>query len=210
MIRFYSKSFWVFPQFYGDYYVACARNLWSNCLDLETVSGVKIRDHIAKKGIHTLNQFTEHCKECERIFWYERFNVYREWKEKENQFYIENGYTKSYLGFRFTGYMEPKKVTNYEIQGTAYHIMQNTLNQVNQTLKEDGWKSYVIGQIHDSMIFIAYEEELNDLLKLVQSVGVDKTMKDFPWIIVPLKIEFEASPIGGSWYEKQVIEIKGE
>jgi len=38
------------------------------------------------------NEFTERCKEAEHIFWYERFPIYREWKETINKEFRKNGF----------------------------------------------------------------------------------------------------------------------
>lgn len=116
-IRFYAKNQWVFPEFYGDWYSSCARNLWDTCIKLKLDSGITLGQHLRKNGIPNYNAFVEHCKEVERIFWNERFPHYKKWKKKINQLYRKQGYIETYLGFVFRGHMSQNDCTNYQAQG---------------------------------------------------------------------------------------------
>ncbi len=206
-VRFYTKNGWTFPQFYGDWYDACARMLWLNVVEggLKTKSGMPVREHLKDENINSLDTFIEHCKSCQDIFWNERFRVYYQWRKAIQKEYQEKGYIESHFGFRFSGVLDSKQVCNVQIQGTAFHILLWTLNQVKRIAKEEGWKSKFLGQIHDSMIIDLNPHERVHVLKTIKYVATELTRKTFPWIIVPLTIDFEITPINGSWYSKKEI-----
>jgi len=57
-IRHCGKNMYVFPEFYGDYYIHCAQNLWEaiNKMHLKTANGVGIKKHLKKEGINKLGK----------------------------------------------------------------------------------------------------------------------------------------------------------
>lgn len=192
MIRFFAKNMWTFAQFYGDWYGSCAPNLWETCLELELADGQILQDHIFEKGITTLEDFLEHCKEVERKLWNERFPVYTQWKNDIVEFYLEHGYIETYLGFRFQGLMSRNQCCNYPIQGTSFHMLVYTLNKVSKFIKENNLKTKLIGQIHDSIISDTPLEEWDFYVKGVRKI-VKGLQKEFPWLIIPMEIEAERS-----------------
>jgi len=202
-IRQHAKGGWTFAQFYGDWYKNCAKNLWENCKDLPLVNGNIIINHLHNEGITCYNDFVAHCKDVEYIFWKKRFKVYDKWKYKINEFYQQYGYTENYFGFRFTGYMDRKQVTNYVIQSTAFHILLWTLIQLNNVMKEENLKSKLILQVHDSVILDLVPEEQNYVVKTLKNIAEIEVRKNFSWVNVPLKIEFEATEIEAPWSTKK-------
>jgi DNA polymerase-1 len=206
-LRFYAKNQWVFPQFYGSWYIQCAKNLWRTAKvdKLETNSGKRVIDIMASKGITELAQFEEHCKEVEKTFWQKRFKVYANWKNSIQRVYQQQGYIETYLGFRFSTYMTRNEVTNYPAQGTAFHILLWTLINVNRELKRERMESKIIGQIHDSMITDHPPHETEKLIKIIDYWGTKKTRETFDWITVPLKIDHELTDIDSSWYLKKEV-----
>jgi uracil-DNA glycosylase family 4 len=206
-VRFYGKNQWVFPQFYGSWYMQCAKNLWrtANRDELRTISGKRLIDIMASKGIMTLEQFEEHCKEVEKKFWKERFQVYNQWKFDIQRTYQLQGYIETFLGFQFKTYMGRNECTNYPAQGTAFHILLWTLINVQREMERYRMKSKLIGQIHDSMINDAVPNEVNNIIELVDLWGTKKTRETFEWISVPLKIDHELTDINDSWYLKKEV-----
>jgi len=200
-IRYSGKNGWVFPQFYGSYYKNCAPDLWDNYLDLETASGITLKKHMAKQGIKTVTDFIAHCKTVEDKFWGKRFRVYKKWKDAINEEYQKTGCISTFLGFQFTGYMTRNECTNYQTQGTAFHMLLWTLIEVEKIAVEENWLSYIIGQIHDDMIHDYEEKELDHIIETINYVGTEKIKEMFPWISVPLEIEHEISGIDGNWAE---------
>ena len=80
------------------------------------------------------------------------------------------------------------------------------LIKLNNLAKEEKWKTKIIGQIHDSIVFDLYPPERNHVIAMVDQIGTQDVKKAFPWIIVPLIIDKEITPVDGSWYEKEKVQ----
>lgn len=207
-IRFYAKNQWVFAQFYGSYYVDCGNTLWETCihtLNLKTKIGMPLKEHLIAKGIKTNAEFLEHCQNVENIFWKERFKVYDQWKKDINAEYAKNGVIYSLMGFPYQGIMNRKQVSNFPIQGTAFHLLLWTLLELDKVIKKNKWKSWINGQIHDEGILDAIPEEIPYIVEATNYIVGTKMRKTFDWINVPFGMEFAITPINGSWYEKEKI-----
>jgi len=202
-IRFYAKNQWVFPEFYGDWYGSCAKNLWDNCIKLKLDSGITLGQHLRKKGVNNYNAFVEHCKEVERVFWDERFPHYKKWKEKINKLYRKQGFIETHLGFVFRGYLAKNDCTNYQAQGTAFHILLWTLIELLKEMEKRKLKTKIIGQIYDSIVNDLYPPEEEEIIYLINDIGTVRVRKEFDWIIVPLRIDHEITEIDGTWYDKK-------
>ena len=207
--RYCAKNKFVFPQFYGDWYEACARNLWKAIreLDLHTGRGIPMQEHLAGKGIHNLADFTKHIQAVEKHFWYNRFPVYTEWKEKHWKKYLTRGYFDLPTGFRCIGHMERNAAINYPVQGSAFHCLLKTLIETTKWLKKKRMRTKIICQIHDSLLLDMVPEERKEILVFLHDFMTRRLQKLWPWIIVPLDVEAEIAPIGASWFEKQEVEM---
>lgn len=219
-IRYAAKNNFVFPQFYGDYYLACAKHLWEviNRLKLKGPDGKSLKRHLKRNGISGLGQcdpeqdpvqgtFEHHLKEVENDFWNNRFRQYGQWKRDWYQEYLEKGYFDLLSGFRITGALKRNQVTNYPVQGSAFHCLLWTLIQLQKALCKYKMKSRIVGQIHDSMIGDVREDELKDYLEIGDHIVTKMLPKHYPWLIVPLEVECEISPPGGNWFQKQEIKF---
>lgn len=202
-IRYGTKSEWTFAQFYGSYFVECARNLWELLINERTASGVPLKDHLRKHNMSYLESFTDHCKEVEDKFWNKRFPDYKQWKDDINKFYQKHGYIESKMGFKFKGLMSRNEATNYPIQGTAFHCLLWTIIKVGEVRREEDWKTLSIGQIHDAGVEDLVPDEQDHVIETINRVGTKDIRERFDWIIVPLKINFEVSKVGGNWWEKE-------
>jgi intein/homing endonuclease len=116
LIRFFLKNQYVFPEFYGSIFANCARGLWETSINLPTTSGEPLREHMRVKGIKTLNEFTEHLKDCENKLWH-RFRVYKKWKDNQEIIFRQQGFIETFLGFKYTDYMGYNELSNYPVQG---------------------------------------------------------------------------------------------
>ena len=208
-MRYATKNGFVFPQFYGDYYGNNAIALWNNMdyFNLHTRDGVPIRKHLKKHGIKNFKAFENHIKEIENDFWNNRFPVYKRWKDQIYEEYTKTGKFKTLTGFEFSGVMEKKYVTNYIIQSLAFHILLWSCIRLNHILKTEGWRSKIVGQIHDSLMIDVPSEELNDLLVLANRVMTKDIAEEWDFINVGLGIEADATPLNRPWSEKESIEI---
>lgn len=128
--RYGAKNKFVFPQFYGDYYLSCAQSLWE-WIEKGALKGPKgdsLFEHLKRKGITGLGAcdpdqspedgtFEAHLQDVENDFWNNRFQVYGKWKRSWYELYVEKGYFDLLTGFRVTGFYNRKQVCNYPIQG---------------------------------------------------------------------------------------------
>jgi len=222
-IRFYGKNCFVFPQFYGSVYVDCARNLWESIITgkLKTEKGTPLKQHLRKKGIRELGDceslnkydtqpkytFVRHIEMVEKRFWEKKFPTYAQWKKKWFNKYVDKGWMLTKTGFICQGYMKRNEIINYPVQGSAFHCLLWSLIQLGRELKRHKMKTLIVGQIHDSILADVPEEELNDFLILANDVMTKQLIKKWKWINVPLEIEAEVCPIGGSWADKEEMEI---
>lgn len=219
-IRHCGKNMFVFPQFYGSYWLDCSAALWDAAQatgdeELTTVSGVPLRKHLAKLGLKELGDqdkggkpkpgsFEEHIANVGNIFWDERFPVYTAWKKQWYADYQEKGWFPSLTGFVYQGHLKRNKVLNYAIQGSAFHCLLRGVNElVLRRLRRGKWKTKIVGQIHDSLVADVPVEELDEFLALCQTVLVDELMAAWDWIIIPMEVDVNVTPVGMSWADQR-------
>ena len=218
MMRQAAKNGFVFPQFYGDYYINCAENIackwcglskgrWKEGKGIEH-EGKHISDHLIAHGINSFDRFTEHIKKIEDDFWNRRFKVYNRWKDKWWKEYQKNGFVSMYTGFRCSGIMRKNECINIPIQGSAFHCLLWSFIQVDKISREQNWKSRLIGQIHDAMVLDVHPDELDMVASTVHKVTCEDLSKHWSWINVPLEVEAEVCPVDGSWNEKSDYHFK--
>lgn len=197
------KNGFVFPQFYGDYYVKCAKGMWMaiDTHELKTAQGVPLRTHLSNKGIHNLEDFTEHIKDIEYKFWYERFPVYNNWRKSWYKKYGEKGYFDLKTGFRCVGYMRRNQVCNYPVQGAAFHWILWSMIRLMEIAKEEKWKTKIIGQIHDECNMDVHPDEAEHVMATAQRVMTKELTQKYKWITIPIEADAEMSEINGNWSE---------
>lgn len=208
-----AKNKFVFPEFYGSYWKNVGTDLWKyaalNKLRVgKDEKGPTIFEHLASHGIPSLPKFLKHVEKIEDHFWHERFPVYTQWKQDWIDAYQKRGYFDSYTGFRYTGILKRNEIINYAIQGSASHCLLWTMCQLQRWLERKGFKSLIIGQIHDSMVIDVVPSELDALLTQVQILVRKKLPARYEWITIPLTIEAEIAPIDHPWLDKAEIDIK--
>jgi DNA polymerase-1 len=219
--RYGAKNKFVFPQFYGDYYLSCAQSLWEwiEKGKLLGPDGKSLFHHLKQQGITGLGAcdpdespedgtFEAHLQEVENDFWNNRFRVYGKWKRSWHELYMEKGYFDMLTGFRVEGFYNRKQVCNYPIQGSAFHCLLWSLIRINRILMKHQMRSKVVGQIHDSLIGDVKIRELRDYLEIVEQVTTVDLRKHYDWLIVPPEIEYEIAPPGVSWFGKREIHFK--
>ncbi|QIK57414.1 DNA polymerase I [Erysipelothrix sp. HDW6A] len=117
---------------------------------------------------------------------------------------LENGYVTTYFGRRrYIPELNDKNravkefgkraAMNAPIQGTAADIIKLAMIAVDKALTENNFKSSMILQVHDELVFDVYEDELENLVKLVEDIM--KNIVDWP---VPLDV---STSIGDNWME---------
>lgn len=208
-MRFYAKNGFVFPEIYGSGYMMCAKNIWDAVKEIKTKKEIPLIDHLKKKGILNADQFTDHVRDVETVFW-DTFPKIKEWGDKNADFYQRKDYIQFLFGHRRGGYLSRNALANYPIQGAAFHCLLWSLIQLNRIRRVGGWKTRIIGQIHDSMIFDLYPKEEKKIIKTATYIMTKAVRMEFPFLIVPLEVEAEITEVDGSWYTKKKIKGSSE
>lgn len=208
-IRYYGKNGFVFPSFYGSYWGQIAPILWDvvNKENLICKDGVPLKDKVYARIGKTKEIFSDHVKMIEDNFWNVRFKVYNEWKKMMWETYQRTGEFHSLTGFPFRGLYSRNQVTNFPVQSTAFHCLLWCFIQITKELIKNKWKSKIVGQIHDSIIFDVYPTEFDKLLEFVKQVFTVNLPNEWKFINVPIVIEAEATGIDESWFKKKGVKI---
>ena len=217
LLRQAAKNGFVFPQFYGDYYKNCANNMactwgklpkgsWKKGQGIEMESTF-LSNHLISQGIKSLESFENYLKKIEKDFWFKRFPEYREWKERWWNIYQKYGYFTLLTGFSCSGIMDKRQVTNYPIQGTAFHCLLWALIKTDRIIRKMKLDTKIIGQIHDSLILDVHPDELTFIIKTIKRIINEDLPNTWKWIIVPMEVEMEKCPIDGSWALKENFKI---
>ncbi len=191
------KSDFVFASFFGSYYKQTAPALW------ESAKKYNLIDHLQNKGIKTYRDFEAHIQKTEDKLWNTRFPVYKEWREKQWKFYQKHGYVDLLTGFRAYGPMSRNNSFNTPIQGTSYHLVQWTMNNVARYMKKMCKNSYQITQIYDSHVMDVHPSEEILIDKAIWLYGTQKIREYFDFLTIPIIIEKERSEVDQSWANMQ-------
>jgi len=215
-LRSAAKNGFVFPEFYGDYYGNCAEALavkwgeipkehWVYSNGVLVEEGRTLAKHLIGQGIYNYGEFVEHIKKIESHFWGRRFKHYARWKNTWWEQYQERGYIEMKTGFRCSGLMSKNDCINYPVQGAAFHCLLWSFIQLDEEMRKRKWRTRLIGQIHDAIIFDVYPDELEQVLEVTQQVTCKKLPEAWKWIIVPLEVDAELCDVDASWADKKSI-----
>ena len=89
--------------------------------------------------------------------------------------------------------MGDRMALNTPIQGTAADILKLAMIKIHKLLKEKNYKTKMLLQVHDELIFDVPNDELEEIKLLVQD-----TMENIYKLSVPLKVSID---YGKNWYE---------
>lgn len=216
-LRSATKNAFVFPQFYGDYYknnalglcqwMELPQGVWRDGQGIELEKGISIASHLRKNGIANFNQFTEHIRQIELDFWNNRFPAYGRWKKRIYNSYLRNGQVTSHTGFTYTAEMRKNEVTNYPVQGSAFHCLLWSVIRLNEIIKQKQWKTRIVGQIHDSIVLDIYPPELPQISRICKRIMTVELANNWQWINVPLDISMEVGEVNGSWTTLKEIKL---
>jgi len=181
IMRFDAKNAMVFALFYGSYF----KNIHADLVSRGYVDLPLMR-----------------VQKAEQEFW-RKYRGVKKFQEGLIASYKKNGYVEMMHGFRRRGFLTKNEIVNTVIQGTAFHLLLWSVNRLNQIMKEENWKSRLIGQIHDSIIEDIFPDEKEHVLSTTQRVMTKDILKDHPWINIPLISEISLTEIDGAWYTKQ-------
>lgn len=220
-IRNLAKQFFVFAQFYGDWYKTCAKNLWEYAEreGQKLPDGTPLIKHLKRKGIKELGEcdaekdtvkgtFEAYLREVQDDFWGNRFRTYAEWKKQWWSDYQDNGYFITPTGFlvqwgKEKGPLAKNECNNNPIQGSAFHCNLWTMVRLQKWLNRSKMRTLLVGQVHDSELLDAHPEEIQEVLDEASRIVHEDLPKHYKWLTVPMEIEIAVSPLNGSWYGLQ-------
>lgn len=192
------KGQFVFAEFYGSYYPQIAKDLWESAKEYP-----ELFSHLKDRGLTTYKKFENKIKEAERIFWEERFPQHSAWRKDMHKFYQKHGYIEAYTGFRLYGPMQRNNTFNGQVQGTAYHVLQQGLNWAQSEIERKLEKTHIFAEIHDAIVADVDPAEEDWYDRIIWKNCTQKVRDKFEWIIVPLVMEKERSAINGNWAEME-------
>ena len=228
ILRSWIKNQWVFPQFYGSYYVTCAKAIWDLCFDLLVAEDFTVREHLIDQGVIDSNarrktkimrgrqkitvtrqyaDWEHHIKAIEDDFW-DKYEVSREWQERQQDFFQRKGYVELLTGHRRAEILNRNKIYNTPVQGTAFQCLLWSYKTLNNIARKQ-WNTDLMGQIHDEILFDIDPREEDEVLLTTEQVMCHDIREHFDWIIVPLIIEPELTPVDGAWYYKKEVSLEG-
>ncbi|MDT8347139.1 MAG: DNA polymerase I [Flavobacteriaceae bacterium] len=136
--------------------------------------------------------------------YYETYPKLREYIAQQINFAQENGYVQTVLGRRrylkdiqsqnpvVRGAAE-RNAVNAPIQGSAADIIKVAMIDIHQQLKQGNFKTKMLLQVHDELVFDAHKDELVEVQKLIRSA-----MENAHQLSVPLVVDMG---IGNNWLE---------
>ena len=152
------------------------------------------------------NQTSLTRKEAKALIdtYYETYPKLRGYIAKQVDFAREHGYVETVLGRRrylkdinsrnaiVRGAAE-RNAVNAPIQGSAADIIKLAMINIHKRFKEENFKSKMLLQVHDELVFDAYKEEL-EIIKPIIKEEMESAFK----MSVPLDVEIG---IGQNWLE---------
>lgn len=136
--------------------------------------------------------------------YFQEFPKVYEYLEKTKKFARENGYVTTLKGRRrylpqinnsnnsVKGEAE-RMAINMPIQGTAADMIKIAMIEIHNIFREKKFKSRMLLQVHDELVFEVFKPELEDVKKIVL-----REMKNAIKLDVPVEVEIG---VGKNWYE---------
>ncbi|WP_027393422.1 DNA polymerase I [Aquimarina latercula] len=136
--------------------------------------------------------------------YYKTYPKLRNYMSEQVDFARENGYVQTVLGRRrylkdinsanavVRGAAE-RNAVNAPIQGSAADIIKIAMINIHQKLKEDNYKTKMLLQVHDELVFDVYKPELAKIQSLIKS-----EMENAYTLAVPLDVDMG---LGENWLE---------
>lgn len=151
----------------------------------------------------TLNISRQEAKEFMATY-FESYPNIRQYMEKTIAFCEQNGYVETLMHRRrmipeindknhMTKEFGKRAAMNAPIQGSAADLIKIAMIQMNKALAQQGFEAKMLLQIHDELILLVPDDEVDPIVKLVRD-----TMDHAMDLHVPLKASIE---VGQNWYE---------
>jgi DNA polymerase I-like protein with 3'-5' exonuclease and polymerase domains len=199
-IRQFTKQAWTFLLFYRGYPTSSAKRIIDNWEHLKTNEGFTLREHFAINGIKDFFALRDHCIEKADEMW-ERFSVFHEYQGNKEKEYFEKGYVENPMGFRRGNWITPNMSVNSPAQGLGFQWVLDSYVAIDDWFRKENMKSYLPFQIHDDIVHIVAEDELQEVLEHGHYLMTKRLENKYDHIDIPLTVDTEVSEVGGSWYD---------
>ncbi len=136
--------------------------------------------------------------------YFERYPGIQDYMERMKTQAREQGYVQTILGRKcyapgildknpmMRGFAE-RQAINAPLQGSNADIIKKAMGRIDQLLTSDGWKTRLLLQVHDELVFEVPEGELNLIIPQLK-----KIMESIIYLPVPLVVE---AGIGENWQQ---------
>ena len=136
--------------------------------------------------------------------YYENYPTLKEYMSKQIDFARENGYVETLMGRRryltninsqngMIRSADERNAINAPIQGSAADIIKIAMKNIFNILSEKQFKSKMILQVHDELVFDVHLSELDKIKKVVKN-----SMENAVTLDIPLKVDIGS---GKNWLE---------
>ena len=152
------------------------------------------------------NQTSLNRKESKELIekYYEKYPKLKQYINNQISFARENGYVETLLGRRrylrdinsrnsFVRSAAERNAINAPVQGSAADIIKIAMINIEKKLRNEGYNSKMLLQVHDELVFDVFKPELNDIINLVKN-QMEKAYE----IKVPLTVDVN---YGLNWLE---------
>jgi DNA polymerase-1 len=191
-LRSLTKNMFVFPEFYGSYYV----NIGADLAQIPEFRKLFLNN----SGVYIQDEALVHLKYCEDEFW-NTFKVFKRWKEGRINFYELNGYIPTLFGFRRYAPLNRNMIINSPIQGHAFHLLLYSIIEIENSKEWQKLNSRLMFEVHDALVLSIDPEEKDVVVDFV----TDKMCNlKFDFVNVPLEVEWVFSTLENpSWYHAE-------
>ena len=136
--------------------------------------------------------------------YFAQYPTIKTYMDKSIEFARDNGYVQTLMERRrylpdinsrnatVRGFAE-RNAINAPIQGSAADIIKKAMIAIHERFKKEGFKSKMILQVHDELVFDAHKDELETIKPIVKEL-----MENAVKLVVPLDVDMGT---GATWLE---------
>lgn len=137
--------------------------------------------------------------------YFSKYTGLKQYMDETVEFARKNGYVTTLIGRKrylrdinsrnsLARSNAERMAINTPIQGTAADMIKIAMINIDKELHKNNYKSKMIMQVHDELVFDVYQPEL----EIVQAMVIDKMKTAMPSLKVPILVE---SGMGNNWLE---------
>ena len=145
--------------------------------------------------------FEDHIQTVIDDFWLNRFTKTNEWRNNTFEKFLQTGKIHYPTGLTIRGLGSRNFLLNAPIQGSGNCCTILSVYMLIKEAEKRGFKSRPCMQIHDDIVSLVYEEELDEYLALQKYIMEVRIQQIFKWLTIPLRVEAEIS--NTTWADKK-------